>query len=358
MTSELYTNSSGNFDLNNPQTSDRLRQNKQVVKSDPSKERQAASGREKCCVVFLIILLVICFLIGAGGIALCIIYFNSSTGSQGWKIGGIILGAVICIIAIILIIVTLWKLKHKRPWRQKKEKNFFYSSDSRKNGGKDNQLNIENLDNNNNSEMYAKNVDNKPIRNNNYSVQNNNYGTQSNLNTYQTSSINETNISQPVMYSLTDIDLRESVLDSRTPSVIQPPQSTTRTSYPKQNQPILQTPRQDLISFPNNDDNDDEKAKRNRNTFTAYDRPVTHSQAQKTQSEIVTNSKPNITETVVVRRVPIPTTKVITAQPLIKVVSKQPSTKVMIIKVPNVAGQLVMQPKIESTNNNDYEDNQ
>ncbi len=125
--------------------------------------------------------MVLCVLIGAGlfnvyyplihsllffhlvGIILCIVYFSkflfcirivkktilntdTSSNSQGWKIGGIILGAITCIIGIILIIITILKQNDKRPWRYKKGKNNFYANFYSKNDEKDNRLNIENFD--------------------------------------------------------------------------------------------------------------------------------------------------------------------------------------------------------------------
>jgi len=98
--------------------------------------------------------------------------------------------------------------------------------------------------------------------------------------------------------------------------------------FQRQIQPTLQTLRQDLISFSTDDD---EKAKRNRRTFTAIDRPMNNSTSFNTQNGVKIKSGPNRKEIVVARRV------------------RQPTTKVVIVKVPNVAGQLVMQPKTERT---------
>ena len=70
-------------------------------------------------------------------------------------------------------------------------------------------------------------------------------------------------------------------------------------------------------------------------SHTVIDRSIKQALSNETQTKS-TNTKPKITDTVVVRRVPIPTTKVIV---------QQPTTKVMIVRVPNVAGQLVIQPK-------------
>jgi hypothetical protein len=127
-------------------------------------------------------------------------------------------------------------------------------------------------------------------------------------------------------------------------------------AVPRKIQPTLQIPRQDLISFA---EDDDEKAKRNRGTFTTLDRPTNNLNPLNNQNDVATidrpmnNSNPfnnqnyvipnsghNITEGVAVRRVPTPRAKFIV---------RQPTTKVVIVKIPNVAGQLVMQPKIERT---------
>ncbi|UJR30231.1 hypothetical protein I4U23_017769 [Adineta vaga] len=403
--SDSYASTSGNLDLFD-KTKDHFGlngQNGQVIKREPTQQR--VRGRcDKCCTVFLFILLVICVLIGAGGIALCIVYFNTDSSTTGFKIGGIVLGVVTCIVGIILIILTIFKQTHKRPWKQKKEKNFFYAQDYRKNPEKDGQKNIENLMDSG-SQMYIGNNDNNPNRNNTRSINNNSgqlnnsfvashnsfgplstsNGGQSTKNTYVNPSTSKTTYvnppivdyvdNQPVMYSLSGPPPEPIVT-----SVVEPTQLRTGNSnpvqyqtittkptqqdlitFPAQNQPVVATPlqeyvavsrpmqrtnqttRQDLIYFTSEDE---EKALRNRGTFTSFDRPVANSTLRSSQSDIIPSTRSNITESVVVRRVPIPTTKVITHQ---QQQQQPPSTKVIIVKVPNVAGQLVMQPSSEQT---------
>ena len=66
-----------------------------------------------------------------------------------------------------------------------------------------------------------------------------------------------------------------------------------------------------------------------------------YSNTTETQTDVTANPRSNITESVILRRVPIPTAKVVV---------QQPTTKVMIVKVPNKAGELVIQPKTDSDN--------
>lgn len=42
---------------------------------------------------------------------------DSEENTQNWKIGGIILGAVTCIVSVVLMIVTIYKQSRNKPWR-------------------------------------------------------------------------------------------------------------------------------------------------------------------------------------------------------------------------------------------------
>ncbi|CAF1395961.1 unnamed protein product [Adineta ricciae] len=400
---DLFDKTKHNFGLNN-------NQGRQVIRTEPAQVPRSRGPLDKCCIVILFILLVICVLIGAAAIALCIVYFNTNSGSIGYKIGGIILGAVTIVVGIILIVLTVLKQKTKRPWKYKKEKNFFYSQDPHKTSEKDDQLNAERrMDNAN--QMYFGNNDNSLTRSNVRSVNSNNNNTLNNsyvvsntsfgpLNsstggqntkymiptpvktTYiESSGIKSTHVSprinddpanQPVMYSLAN-----SVTNSEpmVNSMVEPAPLRTGNVYPVQNRTTMRATQPDLITFPAQSQllvpaarqelvtvnqpiqrtnptyrqdlisftDDDERALRNRGTFTSFDRPIASTALRSSQSDITPAVKPNLTESVVVRRVPIPTTKVITQQP------QQPATKVVIVKVPNVAGQLVMKSKTDQT---------
>ena len=65
---------------------------------------------------------------------------------------------------------------------------------------------------------------------------------------------------------------------------------------------------------------------------TAIDRSVKYSLSNETQTDA--SGRP--TDTLILRRVPIPTSKVIV---------QQPTTKIMIVRVPKVTGELIIQPK-------------
>ena len=84
----------------------------------------------------------------------------------------------------------------------------------------------------------------------------------------------------------------------------------------------------------------DGKKKKITGAHTVIDRSLKYSNTTETQTDVTANPRSNITESIILRRVPVPTAKVVV---------QQPTTKVMIVKVPNVAGQLVIQPKLEST---------
>jgi hypothetical protein len=74
------------------------------------------------------------------------------------------------------------------------------------------------------------------------------------------------------------------------------------------------------------------KKKKKNEPHTIIDRSLKLSTTMETQTDISANVK----DSIILRRVPIPTAKVIV---------QQPTTKVMIVRVPNVAGQLIIQPK-------------
>jgi hypothetical protein len=102
--------------------------------------------------------------------------------------------------------------------------------------------------------------------------------------------------------------------------------------------PILSAPQQDSIAIQTEEE--EMKKKKRRGPHTVIDRSIKYSNTTETQTDVSANPRSNITESIILRRVPIPTAKVVV---------QQPTTKVMIVKVPNVAGQLVIQPKSATT---------
>ena len=89
-------------------------------------------------------------------------------------------------------------------------------------------------------------------------------------------------------------------------------------------------------------DGEVETKKKNKGPHTVIDRSLKYAYNTETQTEVTAKPGANVTESIVVRRVPIPTAKVVV---------QQPTTKVMIVKVPNTAGQLVIQPRGGPSNN-------
>jgi hypothetical protein len=74
------------------------------------------------------------------------------------------------------------------------------------------------------------------------------------------------------------------------------------------------------------------KKKEKNQSQTIFDRPIEYSLSNETQSYLSGNTSDNL----ILRRVTIPTTKVI---------APQPTTKIMIVRVPKVAGELIIQSK-------------
>ena len=97
-------------------------------------------------------------------------------------------------------------------------------------------------------------------------------------------------------------------------------------------------PSQDSIAIQTEDEV--KKTKKKKEPHTVIDRSLKYSYTTETQTDVTAKPGPTITESIILRRVPIPTAKVVV---------QQPTTKVMIVKVPNTAGQLIIQPKATST---------
>ena len=108
-------------------------------------------------------------------------------------------------------------------------------------------------------------------------------------------------------------------------------------SFATRHRPPVHLRPQDSIAIQTEEDED--KTKKS-GPHTVIDRTFKYSQTTETQTDVSANPRSNITESIILRRVPVPTAKVVV---------QQPTTKVMIVKVPNVAGQLVIQSKSGST---------
>ncbi|UJR16277.1 hypothetical protein I4U23_003183 [Adineta vaga] len=104
-----------------PKVSERTIQKKQKAREQRLNPGMFDGTLNACGIICLYLFLIVCVLIGAGGIVVCIIYFNVDNNTQIWKIIGIVLGGLTCIIGIILILLSIFKQVRNRPWKSKKE---------------------------------------------------------------------------------------------------------------------------------------------------------------------------------------------------------------------------------------------
>lgn len=264
--------------------------------------------------------------------------FNTDTDSstQGWKIAGIALGCATCIVGIILIILTIVKQTRNRRWVYKKQDTF--------------NLDDQYGDLDDDSETSKDHIANSPVP--------------TSIITRYDSPVGKRNVSQSsIIHSSSNAKTRETATSPIGDQTIETIDSKTISSdlifcpgcnrlHPSTHQCMYQThvangfstripsvshpPRKDSIAIQTED-----STKKTKKTLphTTIDRTIKYSNTTETQTEMSTNPRSNITESIILRRVPIPTTKVVV---------QQPTTKVMIVKVPNTAGQLVIQPKVES----------
>ncbi|CAF2545925.1 unnamed protein product [Rotaria sp. Silwood2] len=321
-----------------PKISERTIRMRQEVKENRYKRSKFASGLDLFGMICLYGFLILCVLIGAGGITVCVIYFSADDSTQGWKIAGIVLGAITSIIGIILILITIFKQARNRPWRYKKQENTVNIDDSYGDVDDDNQMNVENLTDN-------------PTHNNTF--------------IHQHSLEEKTNLSQSArIHSSSEVKTRETASSPITDQSIEPLQLQTNNNndlifcpgcnrlHPSAHQCMYSTrkadifstqarsmphaPRQDSIAIQTEDIG---KKTKKIVPHTVIDRSLKYSNTTETQTDVTANPRSNITESIILRRVPIPTAKVIV---------QQPTTKVMIVKIPNTAGELVIQPKTGS----------
>jgi len=247
------------------------------------------------------------------------------------------MGAVTSVIGIILICLTIFKQTRNRPWRYKKKKETTYDD-------------------------YYNDMDSDD-----------DFGNRTEVETFYD---NQKHVSQSARMSPSDLGSTREIATSPLPDSSAVPinsKTTTTTTaaaagneiifcpgcnrdHPSSHQCMYSTrvangfatqfrpgvivlPAQDTIAIQTEEDGLPTRTTKSR---TLIDRSLKYSNTTETQTDVSANPRSNITESIILRRVPIPTAKVVV---------QQPTTKVMIVKVPSVAGQLVIQPKSGSTDN-------
>ena len=273
-------------------------------------------------------------------ISTIIVNFNldTNTDSQAWKIAGIVMGAITCIIGVILILLTIFKQVRNRPWRYKKqEKTYdFYGDmdDDDDDDDDDAQTIVENFDDNRmgsaslpiGSPEYTKDVGQSP------GIQSPAYG--------KSREIALSPFPDPTgqfSQTIPDQIIFCPGCNRSHPSSHQCMYSTRLANgFSTQFRPVVHVPLQDSIAVQTEDDIKKPKVPA---SHTTIDRTLKYAHTIETQTDVSANPRSNITESIILRRVPIPTAKVVV---------QQPTTKVMIVKVPNVPGKLVIQPRPET----------
>ncbi|CAF1098229.1 unnamed protein product [Rotaria sordida] len=321
-----------------PKISERTIQKRKEAKENRYKRSKFASGLDLVGLICLYGFLILCVLIGAGGIAVCSIYFNDDDSTKGWKIAGIVLGVLTSIIGVILILITIFKQARRRPWQYKKQKTTLNIDDYYGDIGDDSQIDIENLPDNptqNNSIIRQDPLEEKKNLSQSAIIH-----STSEIKTRETASSPIRNQSiEPLQLQTNNNDLIFCPGCNRLhPRTHQCMYSTRKVDgFSTQIRPMSQVPRQESIAIQT--EGNDKKTKKI-GPHTVIDRSLKYSNTTQTQTDVSANPRSNITESIILRRVPIPTAKVIV---------QQPTTKVMIVKVPNTAGQLVIQPKTGSS---------
>lgn len=242
------------------------------------------------------------------------------------------MGAVVVIIGIILILLTIFKQTRNRPWRYKKEEELNPTNEYYGDLDDDDQTNIENFDDD--TQILQGSIDGKRTLSSNALIHSFVDGKTREI---ATSPIQDLSSAQTDFKTLTSDMIFCPGCNRSHPSTHQCMYSTrVANGFATPFRP-KQAAQQDSIAIQTDDDGQKQKKIE---THTVIDRSLKHSHTTETQTNVTANPRSNITESIILRRVPIPTAKVVV---------QQPTTKVMIVKVPNVAGQLVIQPKPEST---------
>ena len=266
-----------------------------------------------------------------------------SADSQGWKIAGIAMGAVTCIVGIILILLTIFKQTRNRPWKYKK-KEILATEDVDFIGDDDDDDDDEDDDGKSSSDDSEDDEKaDEPSRDSAKGKSNPAYLAAAAGNSVATERKRETASSplaapifQPLHHTLNNEMMFCPGCNRMHPTSHQCMYSTrvangfatnVRTTGP--------APVQDSIAIQTDDDGKTKKKKKNE-PHTVIDRTLKYSNTTETQTDVTAKPGSNVTESIILRRVPIPTAKVVV---------QQPTTKVMIVKVPNTAGQLVLQQR-------------
>jgi len=239
---------------------------------------------------------------------------DDSSGTQGWKIAGIAIGAVTSLIGVILILLTICKQARNRPWRYRKEGELFNSDYG--------DMDTEGFDD-------SSTADGK--RDFSASDGNRREIALSPIPAPLLEPLDLKNIDNDMIFcpgcNRSHPSSHQCMYSTRTANGFVVPFRSKTEGALHQDSIAIQT-------------ESDEKKSKKIKAHTVIDRTLKFSNTTETQTDVSANPRSNITESIILRRVPVPTAKVVV---------QQPTTKVMIVKVPNVAGQLVIQPKPGST---------
>jgi len=258
---------------------------------------------------------------------------------QGWIIAGLAMGIAVFLIGIILTLLTIFKHTRKRPWQYKEEEQLYNDNDDH---------NDTDDDDDDDDQTHSQGSADEKRKVSHFTVLHSpDYGKTREI---ATSPIRNTPPPPPPI-TTTNAPLAPLDLKSITDGIIFCPDCnrlhpishqcmySTRIAngFGTKFRTTIKPTHQDSVAIQTEEDG---KKKGKIETHTAIDRSLKYSNTINTQTDVSANPRSNITDSIILRRVPIPTAKVVV---------QQPTTKVMIVKVPNVAGQLVIQPKSGST---------
>ncbi len=237
------------------------------------------------------------------------------------------------VIGVILILLTIFKQARNRPWRRKKEE-IFKSTDYYGGTDDDSDTNLESLSE---EKMDHKSFSHPGSADDRKSVSRSTViplATDGKTREIATSPIGDPNTAHLKPKTTTSEMIFCPGCNRTHPSTHQCMYATRiANGFSVQYRPTVST-QQDSIAVQTEEEEPPKRKKRV--PHTVIDRSIKYANTTQTQTDVTANPRSNITESIILRRVPIPTSKVVV---------QQPTTKVMIVKVPNVAGQLVLQQK-------------
>lgn len=265
-----------------------------------------------------------------------------STDTQGWKIAGIAMGAVTCIVGIILILLTIFKQTRNRPWQYKK-KELLATEDVDFIGDEDNDDDEDDDGKSSSDDSEDDEVPDEPSRDSAKGKSNPAYlaGAGNSVASERKRETASSPFSAPIFQPLHHQTLNNEMMfcpgcNRMHPTSHQCMYSTRVANGFATNVRTAGPARvQDSIAIQTDDDGKTKKKHKNE-PHTLIDRTLKYSNTIETQTDVTAKPGSNVTESIILRRVPIPTAKVVV---------QQPTTKVMIVKVPNTAGQLVLQQR-------------